>query len=108
MKDLKSFRLTLQESLEDDSTGKGSESRVNHMIGTLGLVIALFAALAIHCFTQKDLTTVITTIAVILGGSGAGPYAAKRVMEAFKNKDNTPPADPSGGAGGGDEKGSCT
>ena len=91
MTDLKSIRLSLQEALEDDSTGKGSESRVNHMIGTLALVVALAGALSIHYFSSKDMTGVITTLAVILGGSGAGPYATKRVMEAFKNKDNSPP-----------------
>ena len=82
--ELKSWRQTLQESLEDDATGRGSGSRLTMLLGTISLCVGLSFALAAHGFLGKDFTGIIESLIFAIAGGTAGPYTFKHVMQAFK------------------------
>ena len=91
---LKSIRLSLQETLEDDKTGKGSASRFALVWCPVVLSVALVGSICVHVWAGKDMTSIIQSLILAVAGGGAGPYTAKRVMEAFKGTSATPDADP--------------
>lgn len=89
---LKSPRKTLQECLEDDTTGRGSGSRLALILGTLTLCVALVFALAAHGFLGRDFNSIIQSLIIAIAGGGAGPYTFKRVMEIFRMRVAAPSA----------------
>lgn len=82
--DLKSWRQTLQECLEDDVTGRGSGGRLAMILGTIAQCFGLVFALAAHAFMPKDFSGIIEVLVFTLTGGAAVPYTAKSVMQAFK------------------------
>lgn len=79
--ELKSIRLTLQETLEDDATGKGSNSRMILFLATLVFVGSLILCLSVHCFMNKDMTSLINSFVLALSGTVI-PYATNLVVKA--------------------------
>lgn len=105
---LKSIRLTLQECLENDTTGKGSGSRLALAIGTLTLCVGLVFVLAAQGFLGRDFGNTIQALILAIAGGGAGPYTVKRAIEVFKRMraeapsapgSNSPAPEPQGSAG---------
>ena len=81
---LKTLRSSLQETLEDDASQRGSASRLALVLGTLTLCVALSGALGAYlCGVQVD-KDLLTTLVWALAGGGGGPYTIKRVMEAWR------------------------
>lgn len=89
MSDLKTIRQSLQEVVEDDSTGKGSVSRFAILLTILALITGLFFCLSMLAFLGKDTTPLIQTFVYGLTGGGAGSYTVKRVVEALASRVTT-------------------
>ena len=81
---LKNFRLTLQETIEDDATGKGSSSRLVMVMSALTLCSCLCVALVYFALGHKDLEGVVNTLIVAVAGGGSAVYTFKRVAEVLK------------------------
>ena len=87
--ELKPMRLTLQEALEDETTGKGSNSRLILLMATLVFVVSLVLCLAVHCFMGKNMESLINSFVLALSGTVI-PYATNLVVKAVVAKTTTP------------------
>lgn len=88
--ELKSIRVTLQESLEDDTTGKGSNSRLILLISTLLFATGLILTLCVHCFMGQKLESLINSFIIALCGTVI-PYATNVVAKAIVTSRTSPP-----------------
>lgn len=88
--ELKSIRLTLQESVEDDTTGKGSNSRVAMAVVITVFVVCLLACVAAHLYLPgKNLESLINSFILALTSAAGIPYTAQKITTAIANR-NTP------------------
>ena len=90
MPDLKSVRTSLQETMEDDATGKGSASRVVLILGSVALCSALFVAVVIHSTGLHDMADIAKHLIYAIGGGGSANYITK----LFKGSANAVPTQP--------------
>ena len=98
MADLKSIRLSAQEIIEDDATGKGSSSRFSSIYVILTLCWCLMLLVYVKCYLDKDVADLIKAFIAAITIGGPVVYGAKRDIEVYKGGSNAPPQDPPQGS----------
>ena len=81
----KPWRITLQECVEDDSTKRGSGSRLALLLPIFTFCVCLFALVYAHAYFDKDTRTVIQVIVGALTLGGGGPYTLKQLFGKGSN-----------------------
>ena len=76
----KSWRITLQECLEDDNTKRGSGSRLALILPVFTFCVCLVAVVYAHAFCDKDTITVVQVITGALTLGGGAPYTLKQLF----------------------------
>ena len=92
MVELKSVRVSLQETLEDDATGRGSASRTVLILGAVALSSALFVAVVIHACGLHDMSDIAGKLIYAIGGGGTLNYVSKLFSKGSANAQ--PPTQP--------------
>ena len=80
---LKSIRQSLQETIEDDQTRRGSSTRLVMVVTATGLLAALAACITITAYGPKDLSDLAAKIIYALTGGAGGTAIAKRFADAM-------------------------
>jgi hypothetical protein len=91
---LKSWRLTLQETLQEQN-GDGSASRLTMVLGMLTLCVGLAALIASAVMLGRDHDDIITILIVAISGGGVSSYSLKQIFgKAIKPGKPDPPKEP--------------
>ena len=84
--DLKPIRVSMQETMEDDATKRGSAARFVMIVGMITLCTSLIFALSVHVFMRYDMAKIINQLAYMIGG-GHVAYLTGKVTGIFGDHD---------------------